>query len=127
MVFSTKRNKPDHPTLFMNNVEIDDVSVYEHLGLTLSSDFSWRPHILKIYQKASKKLNILKPLKYKLSRYTLDVLYKSLVRSTLEYAVVWDGCSTTDSDLLESFQIESARLVTVQIENVFCETFPGCS
>ena len=109
MVFSTKRNKPDHPTLFMNNVEIDDVSVYEHLGLTLSSDFSWRPHI---YQKASKKLNILKPLKYKLSRYALDVLDKSLVRSTLEYAVVWDGCSTTDSDLLESFQIESARLVT---------------
>ena len=48
-----------------------------------------------------------------MSRYSLDVLYKSLVRSSLEYAnVVWDGCSDSDSNLLEDLQIECARLVT---------------
>ena len=82
-------------------------------GLTLSSNLSWRAHIFKIYQKASKKLNLLKPLKYNLSRYTLEVLFKSLVRSSLEYAnVVWDGCSESDNNLLESLQIEGARVVT---------------
>ena len=40
-------------------------------------------------------------------------MYKSLVRSSLGYAdVVWDGCSESDSSLLESLQTESARLVT---------------
>ena len=113
MIFSSKRDKPDHPPLIMNGVTIDDLTVHEHLGLTLSSNLSWRAHILKIHQKASRKLNLLKPLKYRLSRYSLDVLYKSLVRSSLEYAdVVWDGCSESDSNLLESLQIESARLVT---------------
>ena len=69
--------------------------------------------MFKIYQKASKKLNLLKPLKYNLSRYTLEVLFKSLVRSSLEYAnVVWDGCSESDNNLLESLQIEGARVVT---------------
>lgn len=35
------------------------------------------------------------------------------MRSSLEYAVVvWDGCSESDCNLLESLQIESARLVT---------------
>ena len=64
---------------------------------------------MKIHQK----LNLLKPLKYKLSHYTLEVLYKSVVRSFLEYAdIVWGGCSESDSSLLESLQIESARVVT---------------
>ena len=76
-------------------------------------NLSWRAHIFKIYQKASKKLNLLKPLKYNLSRYTLEVLFKSLVRSSLENAnVVWDGCSESDNNLLESLQIEGARVVT---------------
>ena len=35
------------------------------------------------------------------------------MRSSLEYAdVVWDGCSESDSNLLESLQIEGATVVT---------------
>ena len=52
-------------------------------------------------------------MKYNLSLYTLEVLFKSLMRSSLEYAdVVWDGFSESDSNLLESLQIEGARVVT---------------
>ena len=113
IVFSAKRDKPLHPPLILNNSIIEDVTVHSHLGLTLSSNLSWRTHILKIHQKVSKKLNLLKPLKYNLSRYTLEVLFKSLVHSSLEYAdVVWDGCSESDSNLVESLQIEGARVVT---------------
>ena len=85
------------------------MTVHEHLGLTLS----WRAHKLKIHKKASKKLNPLKPLKYNLNRYTLEVLFKSLVGSSLEYDdVVCDGCCESDSNLLESLQIEGARVIT---------------
>ena len=53
------------------------------------------------------------PLKYNLSRCTLEVLFKSLMRSSLEYAdVVWGGFSESDSNLLDSLQIEGARVVT---------------
>ncbi len=76
-------------------------------------NLSWRSHILKIHQKASKRLNMLKPMRLTLTRNTLDTLYKSLVRSCLEYAdIVWDGCNETDNDLLEQLQYEAARLVT---------------
>ena len=85
--------------MILNNSIIEDVTVHEHLGLTLSSNLSWRAHILKIHQKASKKLNLSKPLKY--------------LRLSLKYAdVVWDGCSESDSNLLESLQIEGARVVS---------------
>ena len=56
---------------------------------------------------------MLKPMKFKLQRKTLEALYKSVVRSCLEYAdIVWHGCCDADRDLLESLQYEAARLVT---------------
>ena len=50
MIFSSKRVKPDHPPLLMNGVIIDDLAVHEHLGLTLSSNLSWRAHVSKLHQ-----------------------------------------------------------------------------
>jgi len=39
------------------------------------------------------------------------------VRSSLEYAdVVWDGCSESDSNLLESLQIEGEGVVTCALK-----------
>lgn len=128
MIFSSKVNKPIHPPLIMSNNIIEDVISHDHLGVTLTSNLSWRSHIWKIHQKASKKINMIKGLKFKLGRSTLETLYKSLIRSTLEYAdVVWDGCSKSDSDLLESLQFEAARIVTGAMkgthrENLLCET-----
>ena len=35
------------------------------------------------------------------------------IKHILEYAdVVWDGCSTDDTDRLERIQLEAARIVT---------------
>ena len=126
--FSSKINKPIHPPLTLSNNVIEDVVSHDHLGVTLTCNLSWSSHIWKIYQKASQKINMIKGLKFKLRRSTLESLYKSFVRSTLEYAdVVWDGCSDSDSDLLESLQFEAARIITSAMkgthrENLLCET-----
>jgi hypothetical protein len=54
----------------------------------------------------------LKAIKFKISREVLVKLYKALIRPTLEYAdVLWDNCSQSESDLIESIQYESARVV----------------
>ena len=113
MTFSLKKNKPDHPILKLSEQPIDEVSCHEHLGVLLSSNMSWKAHIEKIHQNASKTLNLLRGFKFKLSRLTLEILYKSLVRSKMEYAnVVWDGCTLGESDLLESVQHDAAKLIS---------------
>lgn len=63
---------------------------------------------------------MLKPMKFKLARKTLEVLYKSVVRSCLEYAdVVWNGSCNADRDLLENLQFEAARLVTGALKGTY--------
>lgn len=113
LILSTKRTRPFHSPLFLNNDPVKEVSSHTHLGLTLSSNMSWRDHILSIHQKALKRANLVKGLKYKLNRDTLINLYKTLIRSVLEYAdCVWDGCSDALSDMLESVQYMSAIIVS---------------
>ena len=81
IVFSLKHNKPFHPALFLDGKGISKVESHKHLGLTLHSSMSWKSHILRIYEKANRRLNILKSLKFKINRSTLICLYKSLIMS----------------------------------------------
>ena len=67
IIFSTKQNKPMHPPLFYGNDEIVTVSSHKHLDVTLSSNLSWRCHILDIHDRALKRLNLFKRLKFKLT------------------------------------------------------------
>ena len=56
---------------------------------------------------------MLKGIKFKVDRTTLTKLFKSLVRPVMEYAdVLWDGCTESESDLLEHVQYEAAKIVT---------------
>ena len=117
MTFSVKRFKTFHPLVLFDNEIIDEVMQHTHLGVTLASNSSWKPHIFNVYERASKRANMLKGLKFKLRRNTLERLYKSLVRPVLEYAdVVWDGCTESECDLLEHVQYEAAKIVTGAIK-----------
>jgi hypothetical protein len=58
IIFSCKLVKLLHPTLILNNELIKTVSHHDHLGVTLTQNLLWCPQVLKIHQKASKKLNI---------------------------------------------------------------------
>ena len=45
-LISRKLNKPVHPPLFMQEVQIAEVSSHKHLGLILSNDCTWHQHIV---------------------------------------------------------------------------------
>jgi hypothetical protein len=74
--FSVKILKPPHPDLYFANEKISEVLQHTHLGLKLKANLSWKAHIVNIFENANKKLNMLKGLKFKVSRDTLGKLYK---------------------------------------------------
>ena len=122
VVFSLKRNEQVHSPLFLNFNVVKDAESHTHLGLTLQSSMSWRNHIVQVFEKASKRLNLLKFVKYRVDRSKLTSLYKSLIRPLMEYGnVIWNNCYDCDSTLLDSVQYEAARLVTGAIKGTRSE------
>ena len=117
VIFSLKRNKQVHPPLFLSSNIVKDVESHTHLGLTLQSSMSWRKHIVRVFEKASKRLNMLKFVRFKVDCSILTSLYKSLIIPLMEYGdVIWNNCYDCDSALLDGVQYEAARLVTGAIK-----------
>ena len=72
-------------------------------------------HLNDIHSTASKPIDILKTLKWKLIRMSLELLYVSFVRPLFEYPdVVWDSATSYQYlfDNIEKLKIEAARIVT---------------
>ena len=113
MLFSRKSANIHHPKLSMDNTEIQRVPFHKHLGLTFNSDCSWHEYIIDITNKAWKRINLLRALKYQLDRRSLQTMYLSFIRPILEYGdVIWDNCCNYEKFEIEKIQIEAGRIVT---------------
>ena len=111
MIFSRKANPPQHPPLLMNNIVLTDT--HKHLVLTLSNTCTWSNHIQAITTKAWTRINLLRALKFRVSRKSLEQIYISFVRPLLEYCdSVWDNASVDSKKQLDAVHIEAARIIT---------------
>ena len=127
LLLSRKLNDIHHPTLYMENVQIQEVKSHKHLGLHLSSDCSWHQHISYIKDKAWLRINIMRKLIFKLDRKSLETIYTTSIRPLLEYGDnIWDNCTQTEKYELDKIQNEAARIATgatklVSINNLYKE------
>ena len=113
MVVGLKHNKQAHPRLYLHNSPITEVTKHKHIGIWLENNLSWHVHINDVSTKAEKRLNMLKQVKYKLARKTLERLYFSFIRPIMEYGdVVWQGASHSDLRKLDMVQVAAMRLVS---------------
>jgi hypothetical protein len=104
-------NSPDN--IMLRGSKITEVDSHKHLGVTLSKDLRWSKHIHDIETNANKRLNLMKHFKFKLDRRSLEVIYTSYIRPTLEYAdCVWYGAYAIDLDLLDNVQVNAMRIMT---------------
>ena len=56
----------------MDGVIIGEIPSHKHLGLTFSKTCSWDEHIVNISEKAWTRVNLLKALKFRVSRKSLE-------------------------------------------------------
>jgi hypothetical protein len=113
MVISSKRNKPYHPPLQMNDHDLHVVNSHKHLGLIISDNGQWNDHIDCIVKKTYNRLNIMRKSRTFLDRYSLEKDYISFIRPLMEYAdVIWDNQKQNLINKLENIQLNAARIVT---------------
>ena len=88
IIFSRKRQRPDHPPLFFNDFEVKQVNDHKHLGLILDSQLTFANHINEKLKKARKGVGVIKYLSSFLPVKTLDQIYKMYVRPHLDFCDV---------------------------------------
>ena len=96
----------------MNDHKLDISSSFTQLGLSVSSNLTWKPHINSTAKHASQKLGFLSIACGYFSPPQLLTIYKSQIHPSLEYCShVWGGAPKSSLNLIERVQSKAIRLI----------------
>ena len=123
MIFSRKTKKLLHPCLSFNDIPLKDSISQKHLGLTLDVKLNFVKHIKNITQKISKTMGLLRRFQQILPRSSLLTIYKTFIRSQLDFAdVIYDqACNSSFHEKLESIQYNACLAITGAIRGTSSE------
>ena len=93
LLISRKANQIYHPPLYFYGIPIQELTNHKHLGFIFNNTCHWGQHIDNIVNKAYKKLNILRSLKFDLDRLTLQIIFFFIYCGWLYFR----GCKITHS------------------------------
>ena len=111
-VLTITNNPSLHPPLRFCNRALNETTSHKHLGLIFHRSLTWHLHISTLHHRAMSILNAFKKIKNFLPRYALLVLYRAYVLPIVDYGdIIFDNCTTTDSNLLESIQTAAAKII----------------
>ena len=112
MMLSRKKRPGPTPTLMIGDTPLACVSSVKYLGVQLTPDLSWSPHVSDICKKARRLIGLLYRRFYKnTDTSTLLHLFKTFVRPHLEYcSTVWDPHLLGDIEALEKVQRFGLRM-----------------
>ena len=116
IIFSRiKKFKQTKLTLNINNQIIKKEESIKFLGMILDSNLTFNEHINYIIDRCTKRLNLMRNLcgtRWGATLDTLLVIYKTLVRSVIEYGdIVYYNISKTNSNKLNSLQYKALKIV----------------
>ena len=113
IIFTRNLQVNNSPPLILDNTFVTRVHEHKHLGLWLNNTLSWSRQISEVVLKANYKLSVLRSVKF-LDRATLDLLYKLLVRSVVDYGLVvyYNSLKAADICRLRQLQYRAAKLCT---------------
>ncbi len=112
--FGKKVSKDIVPQVIIDEKKIERINTFKLLGVILSSDLSWGPHVSYMLQKISKRYYIIFQLaKIGIVHHEIVMIYCAIIRSVLEYAcAVWhSGLTITQSDDIERVQKRCMRII----------------
>ena len=113
VIFSQNHVLNNSPPLILNDSFVTRANEHKHLGLWLSSNLDWSKQVQSACIKANGKLAVLRSVKF-LDRSTLDLLYKLIVRSVLEYGMIvyYNNLKASQLSRLSQVQYRAAKLCT---------------
>ena len=120
IIFSRKlvSNNLSHPPVKFNNNNITRCSHQTYLGVVLDSNLNCNTHIDQKIKKCNKMIGLIRRLSVNLLRNALRTLYKSFVRSHLDYSDILYDKSSNDNfqNKMEKVQYRACLAITGGIQ-----------
>ena len=88
VLFSRKKKFKVHPTLSLNNVQVERVSYKKHLGFLLDEKLNLKQHIDSANSKVNKIISTIKKLRHNLPRKSLVTVHKAFLRPLTDYGYI---------------------------------------
>ena len=106
------KGKSSLPPGFINGHKRGSSSSFTELGLSISSNLTWKPYIHFIAMYASQKLGFLSGARGYFSPSQLLTIYKFQIRPSLEYCShVWGGAPKSSLHLHDKVQSKTIRII----------------
>ena len=123
IIFSRKKMKSSHPSVYFNNIPVSSTSVHKHLGMLLDDKLSYEHHLKSVLNKVKKTIGLLHKFQQILPRQSLITIYKSFIRPHLDYGdIVYDRAFYESFHKnLESIQYNAAIAITGSIRSTSYE------
>ena len=118
VIFSRKKNEETHPSVFYDNIEVSRTDSQKHLGLVLDNKLTFKKHVKDKLNKAYFGVGKIKRLRDILPRDSLVTIYKSFIKTHLDYGdVIYDQPNNDSfSDKIEQLQHKSCLGITEVIQ-----------
>ena len=115
MLIGSSRNlkKSAYLSVAVYNKVISSTDTFKYLGVTLSSNFTWKDHVDAISCKINQRLGLLRRIKYLLPFGARLLFYNSLILPIFNYAdIVWGDKNNVEAmSSLQILQNKSAKLI----------------
>ena len=123
VIFSRKTKKLLHPCLSFNDIPLKSSISQKHIGLTLDVKLNFVEHIKNITQKISKTMGLLRRYQPILTRSFLLTIYKTFIRSQLDFAnVIYDQAyNSSFHEKIESLKYNACLEITAETMGTLSE------
>ena len=99
------------PRLTYGNSTIEFKSSSKCLGLTVDNKLSWQEHTKNVCKSFSKKVAVLKRIKFLPKPILETIYYKTIIPSVLYGIAVWGSCSSALMDDIDRIHLRATRII----------------
>ena len=114
VLFSRKNQIQNHPTISLNNVQVERTTYQKHLGVIHDEKLNFKEHVDSTISEVNKGISLIKKLSHSLPRKSLVAIYKVFLRPLIDYRdIIYDQPNNESfCEKLESIQYIAALAIT---------------
>ncbi|KAK2899372.1 hypothetical protein Q8A73_012501 [Channa argus] len=96
MIVDMRKERRTHQPLFIRELQVERMSNFKYLGVHISEDLTWTPHVTQLVKKDQQQLYFLRSLrKFGMSPKILSNFYSCVIESVLTNCItVWYSSTT---------------------------------